>query len=146
MFKLGAFAIIWDHQDRVLLCHRRDIDAWNLPGGGIEQDELPTEAVIREVLEETGLHVEIDRLAGIYLKPEDDELVFSFICQVIRGELKSSEECDRSEYFEAGRLPPNTSPKQVERIEDAVQNTELVFRRQVGIGTRQWLRELGLLK
>jgi 8-oxo-dGTP pyrophosphatase MutT (NUDIX family) len=52
---LGAFAIIFDEQNRVLLSHRRDMDLWNLPGGGVESGELPTEAVIREVKEETGL-------------------------------------------------------------------------------------------
>jgi len=36
MFTIGAFAIIFDDAGRVLLCHRRDIDVWNLPGGGVE--------------------------------------------------------------------------------------------------------------
>jgi 8-oxo-dGTP pyrophosphatase MutT (NUDIX family) len=36
------------------LCHRRDLDLWNLPGGGVQSGELPTEAVIRETQEETG--------------------------------------------------------------------------------------------
>ncbi len=66
MFSIGAFAIILDDRQRVLLCHRRDMDAWNLPGGGVESGEMPTEAVIRETLEETGLHVAIERLVGVY--------------------------------------------------------------------------------
>jgi ADP-ribose pyrophosphatase YjhB (NUDIX family) len=50
MFTIGSFAIIFDKQDRVLLCHRRDMDLWNLPGGGMQSGELPNEAVIREAL------------------------------------------------------------------------------------------------
>lgn len=52
MFKIGAFAIILDEQGRVLLCHRRDIDAWNLPGGGLLSGEAPWQGVVRETKEE----------------------------------------------------------------------------------------------
>ena len=38
---------------------------WLTPGGGIEADESPEDAIVREVLEETGLHVEPDRLGAI---------------------------------------------------------------------------------
>ena len=57
MYTIGAFAILFDDRDRVLLCHRRDMDMWNLPGGGVESGELPTEAAIRETREETGWEV-----------------------------------------------------------------------------------------
>ena len=70
MFTIGAFAVIFDDAGRVLLCHRRDIDMWNLPGGGMESGELPTEAVIREVTEETGLDVIVGRLIGVYGDPD----------------------------------------------------------------------------
>ncbi len=71
-FKLGAFAIILDTQQRVLLCHSRDLDLWNLPGGGVESGEAPWGAVVREVYEETRLRVGIERLAGIYSKRSCD--------------------------------------------------------------------------
>lgn len=45
---------------------RGEEPAWALPGGMIEPGELVTEGLVREVLEETGLHVErIDRLAFV---------------------------------------------------------------------------------
>lgn len=37
------------------------------PGGHIEANESPEEAVVRETLEETGCHVEVDSLLGVYL-------------------------------------------------------------------------------
>ena len=52
-FTLGAFATIFDAQERVLLSHRRDMDAWNPPGGGVESGETPVEAVMRELTEES---------------------------------------------------------------------------------------------
>ena len=74
----GAFAIILDDERRVLLCHRRDIDAWNLPGGRVEEGEAPWDAAIRETREEVGLEVEVARLTGLYWRPERTEVVFAF--------------------------------------------------------------------
>jgi len=130
LFILGAFAIIFDEHGRVLLCHRRDFDAWNLPGGGIENGELPTEAVIREVKEETGLEVEVKRLVGVYGKRDRDELVFSFICSPIGGSLSATDESSECQYFRIEHIPPNTIPIHVERINDALKSSNYpIFRR-----------------
>ena len=118
-FTIGVFAILFDAEGRVLLCHRRDVDLWNLPGGGLEPGEAPWDGVVREVEEESGLRVAVDRLVGVYAKPEVDEIVFSFVCRVTGGALAASDEADRLEYFALDRIPPNTSRKQVERIRDA---------------------------
>ena len=131
MWNLGAFGIIFDKQGGVLLCHRRDMDAWNLPGGVIEPGELPTEAAIREVKEETGLNVVIERLVGVYGKPDKPtSLVFSFLCRVTGGELDLTDESDDTRYFAINNIPPNTFPRQVERIHDALsQHAQPVFSR-----------------
>ena len=142
MFTLGAFAIIPDSQGRVLLCHRRDMDAWNLPGGGVEPGELPTEAVIREVREETGLQIEIRHLVGVYGKPQRDDLVFAFLCAVTGGILSPTDESDQNHYFAVDSLPANTLPKHVERIHDAMGPGPFpIIRRQVSPSTRDWLEE-----
>jgi 8-oxo-dGTP diphosphatase len=119
-FVVAAFALIFDSSGGVLLCHRTDADLWNLPGGGVEEGESPWQAVVREVLEETGLVVEVDRLEGIYSKPLQGQLVFSFRCHSVGGTLRATDESDRCEYFVVEDLPANTVPKQVERILDAV--------------------------
>jgi len=141
MFSIGAFAVILDHQRRVLLCHRRDLDIWNLPGGGVESGELPTEAVVREVKEETGLDVAVDRLVGVYGKTDKDELVFAFVCRIVSGEVAATDEADKCEYFEVERIPPNTAPKHVGRIRDAIGSAvQPVFRRQTERSTREMLQ------
>ncbi len=78
-FTIAAFGIIFDKQKRVLLCHRRDCDLWNLPGGGMEHGESPWDCAKRETKEETGLDVEVVKLAGVYGKPENNAVQFSFI-------------------------------------------------------------------
>jgi ADP-ribose pyrophosphatase YjhB (NUDIX family) len=119
-YTIGAFAIILDSQDRVLLCHRRDYDLWNLPGGGVEANEAPWECVIREVKEETGLDVQVESLAGVYSKRNSTDIVFSFICKVIGDKITLTDEADKIEYFSVNEIPHNTSPNQAERIKDVL--------------------------
>jgi 8-oxo-dGTP diphosphatase len=142
-FSIGVSAIIFDARGRVLLNHRRDLDLWNLPGGGVESGELPTEAVIRETREETGLDVAIERLVGVYGKKDKDELVFAFTCRVGGGQISVTDEADESRYFQVGAIPPNISPKQIERIHDALgSNTQPIFRLQTGPSSREWVQQL----
>src|SRR3989441_11861594 len=90
-FRIAVSALIFD-QGRVLLAHRRDIDWWNLPGGGMEVGETIDEALHREVHEETRLEVEIERLVGLYSKPQKQEVVLTFRCHVTGGTLSATEE------------------------------------------------------
>jgi ADP-ribose pyrophosphatase YjhB (NUDIX family) len=141
-FHIGVFAIILDGRRRVLLCHRRDHDLWNLPGGRLEAGEPPWQGVIREVKEETGLDAQVVRLAGVYSKPDVNEVVFSFVCDVVSGSPAATEEADRVEFFDLDSLPPNTSPKQVERIRDAFGNPDrVVMKVQQGKSSIDLLRE-----
>ena len=64
--KEAAIGIIFFEQ-KVLLVKRRDLPVWVLPGGGIDENESPELACIREVKEETGLEVTISRKVGTWL-------------------------------------------------------------------------------
>ena len=142
-FTVGSFVVLFDKKDRVLLSHRRDLDIWNLPGGGVESGELPNEAAIRETWEETGLKIKITRLVGVYGKTHRDELIFVFAGKVIGGKLKETDEADQSRYFKLDKLPENTIPKHVERIWDAIEDKKQpVFRWQQGLSAREWLKKL----
>jgi len=141
-FRIGVHAIIFDDQGRVLLCHRRDHDLWNLPGGGLEPGEAPWHGVLREVKEETGLEARVVRLAGIYSKPEVNEVVFSFLCEIVAGTPAATEEADRVEFLPPDSLPPNTLPKQVERIHDALAcSDQVVMKVQGGKSSADLIRE-----
>ena len=118
VFTIGVFGIITDENDRVLLCHRRDFDLWNLPGGGVEACESPWDALVREIEEETGLKAAPVHLSGVYNKPDKNEVVFSFFCRVTGGAVRLTDEADRIEYFHLDRIPNNTLPKHLERIKD----------------------------
>jgi 8-oxo-dGTP diphosphatase len=120
-FRVSVFAIIFEH-GQVLLAHRRDIDWWNLPGGGMEAGETVEEAMCREVREETGLEVEVEKLVGVYSKPQRDEVVLVLRCRVIGGTLIATEESRECRYFPPDAMPRNTLPKHRQRVEDALLN------------------------
>lgn len=122
-FRIGVSALIF-HEGEILLAHRSDIDWWNLPGGGMELGETLEMTVRREVLEETGLQVEIDRLVGVYSKPQKQEIVLSLLCRITGGELTSTAESRECRFFPPDALPPNTLPKHRQRISDALLNEE----------------------
>ena len=105
IFRIGVFALIFNYEQQILLGHRRDIDWWNLPGGGMEVGETVDEAVCREVREETGLAVKVEQLVGVYSKPQKQEVVLTFLCQIIGGTLQSTEETRESRYFRSRSAP-----------------------------------------
>ena len=117
-FRIGVFALIIKDSE-VLLGRRRDIDWWNLPGGGMEVGETVDEALRREVLEETGLQVRVGRLVGVYSKPQKQELVLALLCEIVGGVLVETEETIECRFFPSDALPANTLPKHAERVRDA---------------------------
>jgi ADP-ribose pyrophosphatase YjhB (NUDIX family) len=62
-------AIVRDAAGALLMVHKTDNNLWALPGGAVDPGESVTDAVVREVKEETGMNVEIIDLSGIYTAP-----------------------------------------------------------------------------
>jgi ADP-ribose pyrophosphatase YjhB (NUDIX family) len=65
-----VFAVVRDDGGAVLLVRRMDNGLWELPGGRVEVGESATEAVEREVAEESGVAIKVTRLAGISTDPD----------------------------------------------------------------------------
>lgn len=66
-------AVLFDDEGRILLLKRSATDKrrpnqWDLPGGHVDEGEMPADAVIREIWEESGLHASIKHL--VYAKTE----------------------------------------------------------------------------
>jgi 8-oxo-dGTP diphosphatase len=62
IWRPGAYAVIFGESDRIA-CIRTEFGLF-LPGGGLEGDETPEVAVVREALEEAGLRVEVTGSLG----------------------------------------------------------------------------------
>lgn len=93
----------------MLLTRRDDNGQWCVPGGYMEPGESVTEACAREVLEETGLQVEVKRLIGVYTTPHRlltypdgnrwQIVVLHFEATAIGGELRTSDETTDLRFF-----------------------------------------------
>lgn len=126
----SAAAIIRNEKNEILLHQRTDNRRWSLPGGAMEPGEEPAQTVVREVFEETGLHVHPTRLVGIYsgadnlfTYPNGDQVAVvsvTFECEIIGGELDANnDETLALQYFAFTELPENLPSRHLERIEHA---------------------------
>ena len=105
----AASAVITDNEGKILLHRRSDNDLWALPGGTMEIGESISETVVREVKEETGLDVVIERLVGIYTKPKHlvafsdgevrQEFSICFACRTVGGNVTISDESLEASFF-----------------------------------------------
>jgi 8-oxo-dGTP diphosphatase len=79
----SARAIIL-REDSLLFLHTKTLDYYMLPGGGIEKDETPEQAVVREVLEETGFKSQIIKKTLIIKEyfPESTWETHYFLCSI----------------------------------------------------------------
>ena len=95
-------AIVYGTHGEILLVRQRDGDVWSTPGGAVEPDENPVDAVVRETWEETGLSVQPVALIGVFGGPDfvvryangdETQYVMSvFECSIVAGKLLSSSE------------------------------------------------------
>lgn len=142
MFKIGIFAIILDDNKSILICHRRDYNLWNLPGGGLNEKETPEQGIIREVREETGLDIAVEKITGLYVKDIKNELVISFLCNITGGKMELTDEADEIKHVALQDIPNNFPPKQLERIKDYFENPQKTYYKiQSGKSTIELLKE-----
>ena len=134
---IGAAALVTDDNGRILLQKRADNGKWGVPGGGMEPGEEPAQTAIREVFEETGLHVEIKRLIGIFggkeqirSYPNGDRFAYvsiTFECRVIGGTINPDpEETIEARWFDIDDLPQGFAQHHHRRI-NAVKSGNIPF-------------------
>lgn len=110
--KVGAGALI-EQDGKLLLLQRTSVPFqyfWNLPAGYAEADENPSQTVVREVLEETGLHVEVDRLVDVYFftdDPRGNGILIVYTCHPNGGRLTSTAEGANPTFFTMNDIPKN---------------------------------------
>lgn len=102
-------AIIFDRaQQKVLLVSRRfppSAGGLILPGGGIELGESLSNALFREIDEETGLQIAIDRQLGTWSTDTNETIVTVYVVHPTGGDLRPGSDALDAVWFSVAHLP-----------------------------------------
>jgi ADP-ribose pyrophosphatase YjhB (NUDIX family) len=100
---------------------------WTLPGGWADVNESPSQAVEKEIEQESGFRTRAVKLAALYDRSRHghgESLHHSwkafFLCEITGGEARGSYETDAVDFFDPAALPPmsigRSTPRQVARM------------------------------
>ncbi len=117
---VAVVGAVFREDGRVLCIQRRDNGEWQPPGGVLDLDETFEESVCREVLEETGVTVEVERLTGVYKNIALARVALVFRCRPLTGERRPTEECARVQWLTVDEAAELMEPAHAVRITDAL--------------------------
>ena len=111
--KVDVLAAVFQNQ-QILLVQERSDGLWTLPGGWADVNDSPSEAVEKEVLQESGFTVRAQRLLAVFDRakhPHEPPFPFHiyklfFLCEINGGEAKPSAETSSVDFFGPEALPP----------------------------------------
>ena len=109
--KVACLALLME-TGRVLLVQRTMlpfIGQWSLPAGFVNAFELPEDAVVREVLEETGLAVQVLRLVTVLSgreHPRGADILLVYQVERVGGDLRAGDDAGDAAWFALDALPP----------------------------------------
>ncbi|WP_289054762.1 NUDIX hydrolase N-terminal domain-containing protein [uncultured Carboxylicivirga sp.] len=111
--KVDVRALILNEKDEVLLAKEMMDGKWSIPGGWADIGHSPSEVVVKEVKEETGLESKVERVLAIYDKrchphPPQPWYVYKimFLCKSTGGELRGNFDIEEANWFALDKLPP----------------------------------------
>ncbi|MBV2155421.1 NUDIX hydrolase [Kitasatospora sp. SUK 42] len=140
-YALGATCVAFDDTGRVLVTRRRSPERWELPGGLVNPGEDFHAAAVRETYEETGVHVEVRGLVGVYQHSSRGILAGIFIATAVSGEPHPTAEASVAEWAEVEDALTRLHPLYRPRLEDALTATRSVtFRVHEGTEALSLLR------
>jgi 8-oxo-dGTP pyrophosphatase MutT (NUDIX family) len=110
----GVTAVVFDDAGRVLLNERSDNGQWALIAGVMDPGEQPAETIVREVYEETAVHVVPERITSVLTQPVTypngdrcEYVDITFRCRAVGGEARvNDDESLAVGWFALDDLPP----------------------------------------
>ena len=98
--------------NKILLVRERSDGKWTLPGGWADVNETPTQAVEKEIVQESGFVAKATKLAAVYDRNKRNlppsffhGWKLFFICNLVGGAAQISNETDAVEFFALDSLP-----------------------------------------
>jgi ADP-ribose pyrophosphatase YjhB (NUDIX family) len=114
-------------KSKLLLVRERIDNDWCMPGGWADVGDIPSKAIEREVWEETGFEVRATRIISVYdcnrvtPLPLFHAYKLVFLCEIINGAARPSQETSQVEFFGIDEIPGNLSSNRttIRHISDA---------------------------
>jgi ADP-ribose pyrophosphatase YjhB (NUDIX family) len=113
---------------RVLMVREISDGRWTLPGGWADVNQSAGECVVREIAEESGFKARTLKLAAVYdyqrsgHPPRHIDSIYKmfFICEIVGGAARASDETSEVAFFPRNELPPlslgRTTAAQIDRM------------------------------
>jgi len=108
--KIDTRGAVFDGE-KILLVQESD-GRWTLPGGWCELNQSPAEGIAKEVFEEAGLKVSVDKLVAVHDRNKRNAQTyifgvakFFFLCSNLGGEFQKNIETVAAKYFAEDELP-----------------------------------------
>lgn len=97
---------------------------WSLPGGGVELGETLEESIVREMLEETGLDIEVGPVIEVFdrITRDDDGgvkyhfVLVDYLCWPVGGELRASSDVADARFVDPSELPHYNLTKKANEV------------------------------
>ena len=109
-----------EHRNSIVLVRRR-VDPlsgyWAPPGGYVECGESLADAVAREVGEECGLAVVVDRVLGVYSRADVNVIIVAYGAHSLGGEPRAGDDALEVALFPPGGLPRQSPPASGEALD-----------------------------
>lgn len=130
---VSVAGIVVNDEGKVLVIRRRDNGNWEPPGGVLEIGETFEDGVRREVLEETGISVRVDRLAGIYKNMKRAIVALVFRCTPLGEPSRATDEAAEVCWMSLDEVRSSMAPAYAVRVTDALESLSVPTRAHDGV-------------
>ncbi|MDX3658650.1 NUDIX hydrolase [Streptomyces sp. ID05-26A] len=116
---VSVAGIVVNDEGKVLVIRRRDNGRWEPPGGVLEMSETFEEGACREVLEETGISVRVERLSGVYKNMKRGIVALVFRCSPLDEPSRATDEAAEVRWMSLDEVRETMAPAYAVRVVDA---------------------------
>ncbi len=133
--KIDARGVVFQN-DKILLVRERSDGLWTLPGGFADVAESPSEAVVREVFEESGYQTRAIKLLALWDRTKQGHLPprpfrmykIVMLCELLGGQPVDNLETEGASFFAENEIPDlslaRVTPTQIKRIFEHLRHPE----------------------
>ena len=116
-----AAAVLVSDGPRLLMVKRGvepAMNRWAFPSGYVDRGEIVERAAVREVKEETGLDIELDRFIGLYSLQDNPVILAVYSAHTIGGSLQAGHDAQEAAWYAADELPDLPFPNDEQILKD----------------------------